>query len=136
MKNLLIILITIVIITSFPNYGFSAEGYELKEMTPQVEAALEARRARYDELGAFKAAGVVGENNRGYAELLSDDADAQNIVDTENQDRKIIYMTIAQQNELEDDLETIEKVFAQVKKEKAKSGEKIQNEDGTWVEVE
>ncbi len=107
--------------------------YDIKEMTPEVEAALNNRRERFDQLRGFKSAGVVGENNRGYVELLKDDAEAKRLVDAENRDRKTVYKTIEQQNNLSNALETIETVFAQVQREKAQAGDKVQEENGQWV---
>ena len=107
--------------------------YEIKEMTPEVKAALENRRNRFDQLQAFEAQGVLGENNRGYVEVLQDNPEAWALVEVENKDRRIIYQTIAHQNNLTDALETIEKVFAEGQREKASPGEKIQREDGRWV---
>ena len=111
-----------------------AEGqYNIKEMTPEVQAALDNRRDRFDQLRSLKAKGIIGENNHGYVELLSQDAVAQNLVDAENRDRGLIYKTIETQNNLSDALGTIEKVFAQVQREKASPGDKIQDENGNWV---
>ena len=110
-----------------------AEKYSLKEITPAAQAALDSRRDRYDELGALKAKGTIGENNRGYVELLSSDSSAQGLVQAENRDRAFIYKTIAEQNGLNGELGTIEKVFAQVQRDKAKAGDKIQNDNGQWL---
>ena len=111
----------------------AAEQYSIKEMTPEVMSALESRRGRYDALQQLKQQGKVGENNRGYVEAFSGEADVQGIVASENADRKIIYQTIAAQNNLKDAIGTIEKVFAQTQREKAGPGEKIQSADGSWV---
>lgn len=107
--------------------------YDIKEMTPEVQAALDGRRERFNELRGLKADGKVGENNRGYVELLKDDTAAKSLVDAENHDRKTVYKTIEKQNNLTDAMATIEKVFAQVQQEKAQPGDKIQDEDGRWV---
>ena len=107
------------------------ETYSIKEMTPEVTAALDARRDRYSQLEELKNNGSAGENNQGYVTALS--PDAQSVVDAENVDRKTIYQTIAEQNELQTELETIEKVFAQVQRDKAAAGQKIQLEDGSWT---
>ena len=107
--------------------------YSLKEMTPAAQAALDGRRSRFDQLAALKAKGVVGENNRGYVEVMGSDPSAPTIVQTENNDRAVVYKTIAEQNGLMRQLDVIEKVFAQVQRDKAQSGEKIQNENGQWV---
>lgn len=111
-----------------------AATYDIKEMTPEVKSALDARRGRYEELAGLKSQGVVGENNRGYVEVLKSEGNAQSVVDAENRDRKVIYNTIVAQNGLgADALATIEKVFAQVQRDKAASGDSIQNESGAWV---
>lgn len=111
-----------------------AASYDIKEMTPEVKSALDARRARYDELASLKAQGAVGENNQGYVEVLKNIGPAQSVVSSENQDRKLIYSTIVKQNGLPGNaLPTVEKVFAQVQRDKAASGDSIQNESGQWT---
>lgn len=111
----------------------AAQSYNIKEMTPQVQSALDGRRDRYDELSTLKAKGVIGENNRGYVQVLKSEGNADALVKGENSDRKAIYQAIAEQNNLSGALETIEKVFASVQRDKAASGEMIQTEDGQWV---
>jgi uncharacterized protein YdbL (DUF1318 family) len=112
-----------------------AASYDIKEMTPEVKSALDARRGRFDQLAALKAEGKVGENNQGYVEVLSGGGvGAESLVSAENSDRKMIYKTIVAQNGLPGDaLSTVEKVFAQVQRDKAASGDSIQNESGAWV---
>ena len=112
-----------------------AEGtYALKHMTPEVEAALNNRRDRFEELHKLKASGVLGENNEGYVEVLNDkEATAQETAQAENKDRKIIYQTIAEQNGLDNAISTVSGVFASVQRDKAEAGDKIQTEDGNWV---
>jgi uncharacterized protein len=112
---------------------YAAAKYDIKQMTPQVEQALEARRGRFDKLKEFKKQGIVGENNRGYVEVLGGGGEAAGLVAQENRDRKVIYQAIAEQNGLQSQLDVIEKVFAQVQREKAQPGEKIQSEDGHWT---
>ena len=107
--------------------------YSIKEMTPDVQTALENRRNRYEDLKILKQNGLVGENNRGYVDALTEDASAKELVTAENKDRKIIYETIVEQNDLQGALETIEKTFAQVQREKADAGDKIQMENGDWA---
>ena len=111
-----------------------AAAYDIKEMTPEIKSALESRRARFDEVRAYKDQGVIGENNQGYLELLSEDAGAKTLVQAENNDRRLIYKAIVEQNNLaESELERVEKAFAQVQRDKATAGDKIQNSDGQWV---
>lgn len=116
----------------FSSVGQAAK-YNIKEMTPEVSQALDNRRDRYDKLAEFKKSGVVGENNRGYVEVLSSNAEAQALVEAENRDRKVIYETIIRQNGLTGALETIEKIFAEEQRGRAASGDMIQAEDGRWI---
>jgi len=111
----------------------AAAKYDIKKMTPEVSEALDSRRARFDTIKEFKKQGVLGENNRGYVEVFGSNSAASSLADQENRDRKVIYRTIAEQNGLQSALDTIEKVFAQVQRDKAESGEKIQTEDGRWI---
>jgi uncharacterized protein YdbL (DUF1318 family) len=113
--------------------AFSAT-YDIKEMTPEIKAALDNRRDRFEQLRAYKEKGVIGENNRGYVELLTDDPEAKSLVEAENKDRRLIYKTILQQNNLADsELGKVEAAFAQVQKEKANPGDKIEDADGNWM---
>ena len=107
--------------------------YEIKEMTPEVKTSLDNRKARFEQLKALKSAGVVGENNHGYVEVLKDESGAKELADSENKDRRMIYKTIEEQNHLSGAIATIEKVFAQVQRDKAGAGDKIQNEQGDWI---
>ena len=108
--------------------------YDLREVTPQVQSALDARRSRFDELKTLKTQGVVGENNRGYVEVVGEGSQAKALVDAENVNRALIYQAIVEQNNLgKDALATVEGVFAGVQREKASPGEKIQDVSGTWV---
>ncbi|HLD70053.1 MAG TPA: YdbL family protein [Candidatus Omnitrophota bacterium] len=138
MKKLCFFIFTVSVLAvsgifNFPHNIFAEGKYDIKEMTPEVKTALENRRSRFDELKNLKAQGIVGENNRGYVEVPGDDPSARNLVENENADRRIIYKTIEVQNNLSGALATIEKVFAQVQRDKANPGDKIQTEDGAWV---
>jgi uncharacterized protein YdbL (DUF1318 family) len=111
-----------------------AQGYDIKTMTPEVKEALEGRKGRFNELKVLKADGVAGENNRGYVEFFGDADDAEALVNAENEDRKVVYLAIVEQNQLgEAALATVEGVFAGVQRDKAVAGEKIQNPSGDWV---
>lgn len=121
----------ILLLVAFP--VMAASKYSIKEMTPEVKAALDSRRERFEQLEQLKSSGTVGENNKGYVEVLVNKGNAKAIVSAENKDRKVIYLTIASQNGLEEALSTIEDVFAQVQRDKADSGEKIQDIDGKWI---
>ena len=102
-------------------------------MTPAVKSALESRKARFNDIKALKAQGIVGENNHGYVQALSGGADVKALVNAENKDRKAVYEAIVEQNGLDAGaLTTVEKVFARVQRDKADHGEKVQDENGNW----
>ena len=129
-----VIFLTMVIAVGMRAEIVSAATYDIKELTPSVKAALDGRRNRFDQLRALKEKGLVGENNRGYVEALGDDPQAKTIVDEENNDRRFIYKTIVEQNNLSPDaISTIETVFAQVQRDKANPGDKIQDAGGSWI---
>ena len=133
MKRLMPIMIFVLLFAPcFAATPVHATEYNLKQMTPEVEQALAGRKGRFDTLESYKAQGIIGENNRGYVELLGDDAQAADIVAMENKDRRVIYQTIAEQNGITDQIDVIEKVFAQVQQEKAAAGYKIQDAGGGW----
>ena len=135
-KYFLIALMSLTIFASLLVFSYPAisDSYDIKELTPEVKSALDSRRERFDQIKAFKAQGVIGENNKGYVEVLAQQEDVQQLVAAENKDRKFIYTTIVQQNNLpEDALATVETVFAQVQRDKASPGDKIQDADGNWV---
>jgi uncharacterized protein YdbL (DUF1318 family) len=134
-KAKIAVLISLLIVVVFMDVliVWAQTKYDIKEMTPEVQAALDNRRNRFDKLQVLKAKGTIGENNRGYVEVLNPNQEAEALVQAENKDRRLIYQTIERQNNLTNALETIEKVFAQVQRDKASSGEKIQEESGRWM---
>ena len=110
-----------------------ASQYDLKTMTPEVNQALKGRQARYQQLQSLKRAGIVGENNRGYAEVLKSDPAALTLVTAENADRSVIYQALVSQNELgPNGMKEVEKAFADVQNEKAAPGEMVQAPAGDW----
>lgn len=110
-----------------------AAAYDIKQMTPAVEQALENRKARYADLQALKNQGAVGENNQGLAEARS--AAGQAAAAAENQDRMVIYQAIVEQNGLgPEGLPQVKQIFAEVQREKASAGQAIQLPSGQWTE--
>ena len=114
--------------------AFAAQ-YDIKEMTPKIQQALQNRQERYESLQDMKGQGMLGENNRGYVETLKGAAsDASSIADSENEDRRVIYNAIVEQNELPPSgLAQVETVFADVQRDKARSGDFIQTPSGEWT---
>ncbi len=133
MNNILKVLIVVLLLAVNVSVVYAGGKYSIKQMTPEVQAALDHRRDRFDQLDALKSSGAIGENSRGYVEVLRDEGEAKAVAAAENRDRKVIYQTIAEQNGLEGAVATIESVFGQVQFDKAASGQKVQGQDGQWV---
>jgi uncharacterized protein len=114
--------------------SFAQGAYDIQNMTPEVKSALEARKTRFGELKALKAQGFIGETNRGYVEALGGGRYVMELVVAENKDRQFVYQTIVDQNGLgKDALATVEGVFAGVQRDKANSGDKVQDAAGNWT---
>ncbi len=109
-----------------------ASSYDIKEMTPEIQQSLSGRQARYSQLKQLKASGAIGENNEGYVEALS--GAGNSAASAENSDRRVIYSAIVQQNNLGGSgLSQVQKVFAEVQRDKATAGESIQLASGEWT---
>lgn len=131
MKKILIL--ALLILSTFHPSAFAGD-YDIKEMTASVEAALEARRARFSQLEELKNQGIVGESRDGLVENLTGSSEADPVVNAENRDRNAVYSAIVQQNNLpETELFTVKRVFAETQRSKAKSGQPIQLEGGQWT---
>ena len=114
---------------------FAAVSYDLKEMTPEAQKAIAGRQARYGELQRLKSEGVIGEDNQGSVKLLKDSTEARAVMQSENQDREVIYQTIVDQNHLGPSRITeVRTVFAEVQRGKAQPGDSIQLRSGEWVQ--
>ena len=114
---------------------FAAQNYDLKEITPAVQNALDGRKSRYAELERLKSEGTIGENNQGSVKLLKDSAGVRGFIDDENRDREAIYQAIVDQNHLgTSGMTEVRAVFAEVQRGKAKSGEFFQSRSGEWAQ--
>ena len=119
--------------------AFLAEGtllaasYDLKDRTPAINQAFENRSSRYTEIQSLKASGSLGENNRGYLDVLNGSVPSRLVAEAENADRKVIYQAIVDQNQLgPQGLAQVETAFSEVQREKARPGDFIQLASGDW----
>ena len=87
-------------------------------------------KQRLPVIADLKAKGIIGENNRGYLGFVTGARAQEGVVAAENKDRKKIYNHFAKQQNTTPDV--VEKVQAQRKAQRAKSGEFFQNPDGSW----
>ncbi len=119
----------------------------LKGMSASQREAMKAMQAKEfnrDDIDDFKKNGCVGEGNNGLLEILQCDKakkDAKyekllkDVVKEENESRMVIMKRVVIMNEglKEGDLTKIQKVFARMNQDAAKSGELVQKEDGSWI---
>ena len=111
-------------------------GYRLEKGDPAVQKALDSRKARSPELRALKTKGVIGENNRGFIEVLKPvlTPKGKSLIEAENLDRKFIYETVVRQNHLgPEGLAKVEEQYAKTRRERAKKGDRIQLPSGKWA---
>ena len=88
---------------------------------------------RLDVVLDLKSRGIVGENNRGYLELLKSAGERyKGVVEAENRDRRIIYQYIA--SSLGVPLETVERRRARQIRERAATGQWLQDDTGRWYQ--
>lgn len=111
---------------------------EPKTLTPALKKAVEARKARFDEVKKFKKDGLIGEDNEAMlaitpdAKAKSPDAaqmkKAEELVKAENADRDTIYKEVAKQNKATkpEDLAKIKTAWARVHRKNSVSGDMIQ----------
>lgn len=126
------------------------ESGKLKEVAPIPTHKREAIRARQrvefnkDDIDNFKALRCTGENNEGFLTYFAIDKTrddpkfalfVKTIIQEENTDRLTIMKRIVMINENfnEEDLPKVQKIFASLNHDNAKKGDKIQQENGTWI---
>ena len=104
------------------------------EMTPELQQAIDSRKARYAKLKEFKAQGAIGEDNQGHVSALGGGPDVEDLVNGENRDRETIYQAqLAQKGLGADAIGTIRSAFADEQRDRAEPGEKVQLPSGEWV---
>jgi len=116
-----------------------------------VLLAMQVLAFHEDDLQAFKQLGWVGENKEGlltvfpmtkekvpkelkeFAERYKEE-ELRSVVEKTNAAREVVMQRVIALNEnfTEGDLPAVRSVFAKLNAENAKSGEKVQAEDGTW----
>ncbi len=112
---------------------------ELKTRTPEINAVIESRRARYARVAAAVDAGCLGENNQGLLEPRPGSGcppDAATLAADENRDRLVLYRTLVAQNKMPPgDLARVQAGFARANRERAPAGAWVQDEAGGGNEV-
>ena len=101
--------------------------YAQEELSLEIQQAALRRKDRVSELYALEGQGVVGEDKLGLVKLRDSsrgDASVEELIAAENQDRMIIYNSVAAKNNTP--VEEIQKVYAQRLQADAPSGTPIE----------
>jgi uncharacterized protein YdbL (DUF1318 family) len=114
---------------------------DIEVSTPAIRTLKERMKDRFPQLLPYYRRGVIGESNMGLLEIastsglsLADKAKVRRLVDAENKDRKDLYKEIARANDFPDEqVEVIQKLFANSWREKAEAGWMVQGDDGKWA---
>jgi uncharacterized protein YdbL (DUF1318 family) len=106
---------------------FISNAYAQEGLSQEVEQAALRRKDRYAELSSLQSKGVVGENGAGLLEIRNSSAanlSVRELVKLENNDRMIIYRSIAQKNNTS--LKEIQKLYAKRLQNDAPTGTPIE----------
>ncbi|MBN2357596.1 DUF1318 domain-containing protein [candidate division KSB1 bacterium] len=118
---------------------------EMPSAKKEVMEAVQNRKFNKDDVDELKREKVIGENNRGYVEVLphekyQTDEDFKRYVDQivseENRDRQIIFARIIMINEASAgaDKEKVNDVLCKLNYDNSEPGTMIQTEEGEWIE--
>jgi uncharacterized protein len=86
--------------------------------------------ARLPQIIALKAAGIIGENNRGFLAFVGAKKKGAALVDAENRDRELVYKAIARQQGTTAAVVGHRRALQIA--EKARPGEWLQDASGKW----
>ncbi|MBN1793950.1 MAG: DUF1318 domain-containing protein [Candidatus Omnitrophica bacterium] len=106
---------------------FVKSAYAQDELSQEVEQAALRRRERYNQITAWGAQGIIGENHRGLLEIrdrAKGGTAVQNVVQEENQDRMSIYGSIAEKNGIT--VQEVQSIYSQKLQEKVPGGTPIE----------
>lgn len=110
---------------SLLNY-FIVTAYADEDLSPEIEQAALRRRDRLEALSVLEEKGLLGENKSGLVEARgsSSDAKSKELIEKENNDRMVIYRSVAQKNN--SSIDEVQKLYAKRLQEKAPAGTPIE----------
>jgi uncharacterized protein YdbL (DUF1318 family) len=105
--------------------------------TEELRRLTASQNARLGALRQWKARGCIGENNQGFLEARPGQGctgDVGRLVAQENRDRQAIIDTFMRQNNIPPkDAGRVRASFAKAYRDRAQSGDLVQNDRGQWV---
>ena len=113
---------------------------EVKTTSPVIAEAKARRIERLSDIQNYKDKKILGESNEGLLDVRStvgldgkQVSSLQKTVKEENNDRMTIYREIVQLNNMSSaEIKKVQAGAAKISRKLAKTGEWIQNDDGTW----
>jgi uncharacterized protein len=108
-------------------FAFAAPAALHAQSARELQSRMAQRLPQIDEL---KAAGALGENNRGYLEVRESKDNAATLAAEENRDREAVYALIAR--ETGTTAEAVGRARARQIEAQSKSGVWVQDESGAW----
>lgn len=115
-------IVVLIVMVFTCSYSFAQDANELKTRMKE----------RIPVIKALKSKGIIGENNLGYLQFVSSGKEQEEIVNSENADRKAVYAAIANQQGANVDL--VGKRRAIQIAENAGTGEWLQDNTGKWYQ--
>jgi uncharacterized protein YdbL (DUF1318 family) len=131
-------------LTSVRSVGNTAPQAKMSEDKKKVLEAVQGRKFNKDDVEEFLKAGIVGENNRGFLEIIHPEnigndetlkKRVEKIVQSENEYRKVIMDRIILLNEeaAKAGEENVGHIFAKMNQDNVPAGSWIQLDNGEWV---
>lgn len=114
---------------------------EAEVSSPAIQGLKNQIRDRFPRLIPFFQKGAMGEGKTGLLEILDTNKlsapeknDLKTLVDAENRDRRALYQEVAKSMNIpSDQLNKVQRIFAEKWQKSADRGWLIQKEDGQWV---
>jgi len=104
-----------------------SSAYAQEALSPEVEQAALRRKDRIDELYAQEAKGVIGENKMGLVEVRDSsqaDSSVNQLIEAENNDRMIIYKSVAAKNNTS--VKEVQELYVKKLRDNAPSGTPVE----------
>jgi len=103
-----------------------------QDLSPEAESAVARRQSRHNDLLSWEQKGVVGENRSGLVEIRgSKNEVVQALVESENNDRMIIYRAVADKNGTS--IDAVQSLYAKRLQSNAPSGTPVEGDSGWSV---
>ena len=123
------------------NQGSAFAAAESEVNSPAIQNVKNRLRDRFPKLIPYFQKGAIGEGKAGFLEIrlpnglsAAEKTELNSLTNAENQDRQILYKEVANSMKIPlDQLEKVQRIFAEKWQGSADRGWWIQKEDGSWI---